>query len=702
MPLQFGNILGNARAELDTQMLEKAFVDTTDYQTLLANQDFNFVVGRRGTGKSAICKKLHQNFIENKNIMLITEIPKEHFILEYQYLLNKVANDYRVAKAISKLVWKNHILLEVIKKIKIHYKGNKIIITDEFLRSYYEKHKNIIDCDVAARYTTILREIVNNNSSGPELPSIIASTYQTDKVEVSVKKTLSDIGSLVVALYDGLDEGWTPTIIATAILGGLAAAASDFSNSHSNIHITLFIRDNMFRSLANLDGDFSKHIEGNTIRLHWDENSLLNLIAKRLRFILKMEDVESDIKVWNRFAARELSNRNGFQSCLKNTLYRPRDILVLLNSAYQVAAREGRENIVGKDIDISARTISQNRLSDLLKEYETVLPGLKDFISPFHGCPASNTYSSVISILNDACSNTDYSKPESIDFALFNSGKEIFSALYSIGFIGVLDNTTGGYVFCHDGSAAGTLSIPHEQLTIIHPCYWKALEVTDELSSNEIIVQINDEHEGQDKNELGDIRLKRLGSIIGELPKIPLGHDGSEEFPLWVLKSIRILFAGKLSNIQPNPNKGGIRQRDIVACNLGNSSFWNRILTDFQSRQIIFEVKNYEVLKSEDFNQILSYSTGESGEYGKFIIVVSRNSNENPSSVEIGRIKSLWFEHQRRIMILPAQVIARCLSKMRSQRKYDYTDDYLSKTMDTYARSYLNLKHESKFRKKMK
>jgi hypothetical protein len=226
-----------------------------------------------------------------------------------------------------------------------------------------------------------------------------------------------------------------PNIIATAILGGLAAAASYFSNSQSSIHITLFIRDNMFRSLANFDSDFSKHIEGNTIRLHWDENSLLNLIAKRLRIILKMEDVESDIKVWNRFAARELSSRDGFQACLKNTLYRPRDILVLLNSAYQVAVREGRKNIVGKDIDISARTISQDRLNDLLKEYETVLPGLKDFISPFYGRRTSNTYSSVISLLDDACSNIDYSKPESADFALFNSGKEIFLHFIVLGLL---------------------------------------------------------------------------------------------------------------------------------------------------------------------------------------------------------------------------------------------------------------------------
>jgi len=183
-----------------------------------------------------------------------------------------------------------------------------------------------------------------------------------------------------------------------------------------------------------------------------------------------------------------------------------------------------------------------------------------------------------------------------------------------------VDNSTGGYVFCHDGSATGTQSISDEQLTIIHPCYWKALEITNEMSSNEVVIQINDEYEVQGKNELLDARLRRLGAILGELPKIPLGHEGCEKFPLWVFNSIKILFAGKLYNIQMKPNEGGILRRDIVATNLAKTFFWERILNDFQSRQIIFEVKNYEGLKPEDFQQVLSYATGE---YGKFIIVVT-------------------------------------------------------------------------------
>ena len=48
-----GNILGAGRAEADSVMLAKAFIETADYRALIQSDDFNFVVGRRGTGKSA-------------------------------------------------------------------------------------------------------------------------------------------------------------------------------------------------------------------------------------------------------------------------------------------------------------------------------------------------------------------------------------------------------------------------------------------------------------------------------------------------------------------------------------------------------------------------------------------------------------------------------------------------------------------------
>jgi hypothetical protein len=68
----------------------------------------------------------------------------------------------------------------------------------------------------------------------------------------------------------------------------------------------------MFRALAHEDDDFTRHIEGHTLRLQWDQESLFGMVVARLRVVLGMESSENDVKVWNRFAQKELQGRDGF------------------------------------------------------------------------------------------------------------------------------------------------------------------------------------------------------------------------------------------------------------------------------------------------------------------------------------------------------------------------------------------------------
>ena len=97
------------------------------------------------------------------------------------------------------------------------------------------------------------------------------------------------------------------------------------------------------------------------------------------------ENIENNIKVWNRFVHGGLKSKSGFRSCLNYTLYRPRDIIVLLNTTFSQVARGDRYEIGTKDIEISSIQISNDRLNDLLKEYDTVFPGLKPLINIFKG-----------------------------------------------------------------------------------------------------------------------------------------------------------------------------------------------------------------------------------------------------------------------------------------------------------------------------
>lgn len=62
------NWLGDARAEHDHSMLDTAFHEWQDYKSIRDANDRFIVVGRRGTGKSALTYKLQQEW-EEKNTL---------------------------------------------------------------------------------------------------------------------------------------------------------------------------------------------------------------------------------------------------------------------------------------------------------------------------------------------------------------------------------------------------------------------------------------------------------------------------------------------------------------------------------------------------------------------------------------------------------------------------------------------------------
>lgn len=697
MPPTLGNLLGAAQAEADQLMLRRAFIETPDYQALFHTTDYNYVVGRRGTGKSAIYQRLKMDFAGDTGVVLIAEEPQDYEMLEFQALLAKLTDDYRVLRPISRLLWTVHFLIEASARVSKHYKFSKSKRVS-FLSDYLKQYSALVARNGSSRCVAILRDLIKEGVSAQEIPRTIAERYQVGEATEALHETLEETGLQIVLLYDRLDEAWVPDSIPVVILGGLARAASDYREKRFPLYPGLFVRDNMFRALAQFDDDFTRHIEGHTLRLHWDEASLFHLVTARLRVVLELEEVESEVKVWNRFAHRELHDREGFAKCLRYTLYRPRDILVLLNEAYANARRDNRDAIIEKDVEKSATIISQHRLEDLCKEYDKVLPGLRIFVSAFHGKPAQQTFTQVVAQLDEIAAENDYSEVASRDLVLFENGGAMFSALYSVGFVGLRDKVIGTYTFCHDGTMSALISIEANRETLVHPCYWKALDVSVANEQDEVLIQINDEYEVPRSDEPIDLRLQRLGRLPEELSGIQTGQAGSSAFEVWSLRAVKLLFSGSLANSELKPNPANaLNQRDVVATNTTKSTFWRRVYEDYQSRQVLFECKNYEELTPDDFRQVLDYSTGE---YGRFAIVVRRGRNDTLTENEKNRIKALFFEHKRLIMIVPVTLFVLCIRKLRTPKKYDYAEFTMSKHLDYIVRSVLSLTHTPKYKLK--
>src|SRR5262245_55523818 len=116
-----GNLLGAARAEIDG-LLARAFVATADFRALTQTQDFNYVVGRRGTGKTALFQKVTEHYRGAERTLLNAEAPQEHHAPQFQNLLSAAGIDYRLLRGISRLAWKTHLLFEALGHIRTNYK----------------------------------------------------------------------------------------------------------------------------------------------------------------------------------------------------------------------------------------------------------------------------------------------------------------------------------------------------------------------------------------------------------------------------------------------------------------------------------------------------------------------------------------------------------------------------------------------------
>jgi hypothetical protein len=193
------------------------------------------------------------------------------------------------------------------------------------------------------------------------------------------------------------------------------------------------------------------------------------------------------------------------------------------------------------------------------------------------------------------------------------------------------------------------------------------------------------------RSETPEIRKRKLRELITQLHTLKEGEEDAGKFEQWCLSAVQIVFATGIVNAQLHPNKNLTQRRDVVGRNTGHTDAWRRILDDYGSRQVIFEVKNYSSdLGPGEYRQMLSYLSGEHGRIG-FIINRSKHPNLEKGR-ELQWVREIYHEHERRVVLkLPALLIANWLSKLETPQKHDVADRGLGSLLDIYERMYVRL-----------
>ncbi|WP_434058106.1 P-loop ATPase, Sll1717 family [Enterobacter kobei] len=656
----------------------------------LESYDRCIVVGRRGTGKSALVHMLSKHWHAKPKTHVMTISPIEEQIIGLRDVVSLFGENYLHIKAGSKLAWRYAIYMELLSEIASHYRMKNDLdykSVEKHLLSWGAKRQNISG--------KIRKKLISILDTGKDVKpatriSDLSDNFELDLLEEVLFEAISKSNHQFVIFADRLDEGYTPDDLGVAIVDGFIQSVIDIKqNLQEKVIAFAFVRDNIHRAISKMDPDFTRNIEGQVLRLHWDEYNLFNLVCNRMRVAFN-STIENNTRVWNAYTANELQSNMGFKEALKLTLYRPRDILVLLNDAFLRAATHDRTKIIIDDIKATANTISQNRLNDLLKEYENVFPALDIFTSLFGNKRPDFTIAEASEIISQAFDIKEVNdKMKLQDILLFEGPVQVIQRLYSVGFFGLYNQQSSSYVFCHDGKEPEKEFTPGSKL-LLHPCYWLALSVHESDITPETADDIHDEYDIEVSSVSEEQRKQRIGALLQELNNIPEGKEGAVDFEAWALKAIKILFATNLTNIELHSNKNGLQQRDIIATNLADTPVWKRILTDYQSRQVVFEIKNYKTLGADEYRQVNSYLFKD---YGRLAFIINRDHSENlEKHKELIWVKELYDNHNKLVIKLPSKFLERHLSKMRSPQKHDEVNKQLSKLLDLYIRSYLNNK----------
>ncbi|MFG3448831.1 P-loop ATPase, Sll1717 family [Stenotrophomonas sp. NPDC047960] len=675
------NAFGDVRGENDHKALDESFYEWQDYRTLFESVDRFIVVGRRGTGKSAITYRLSKVWSARKT-PVIKIAPVEEQMIGLRPLAQIFGEGLSKMRAGIKIAWKYAILMEIACELQSDYKLKRYVETSSQLSEKVADWRRR-GATAVERVRSILKEFRGQVAGEDERIAELPAFLSVERITGEISKILSDSGQEYVLLVDRLDEGYEPDVVGTSIIDGILYGTDEVRSALSgHFRAIVFIRDNMLRAIEAEDKDFTRNLESQVLRLHWDPQELFYMVAKRIRYAFGISK-ESDVKAWNAITANELHGREGFKRCLRLTLYRPRDVIALLNTAFYQAQRQGRTTLIEADFDESAKSISLTRFNDLGKEYEAVFPGLRALTSSFSSGEAKLRLFEVQERISTVMNSSALTVAEAQHFQILGSAQEVLKALYGIGFIGIYDKQIASFVYSHDGKRFGK-SLAPEDILMIHPCYWPALNISGfELTQGEA-EEIYDEYEIAIESQSGEQRKRILGQLMSELNTIPEGVPGAPQFEVWCKKAVEIAFSKQLSNIQLRPNANATQRRDIVATNQGGG-VWRRVLDDYKTRQVVFEVKNYAKIGVDEFRQVFSYLGRE---YGDLAFIICRDAEFGlRKGAELDAFRE-FYNKGRVIIKFPAQQLVTILSKLRSPEKVDAGELAVERLLDTYVRMY--------------
>ena len=391
------SIQNNWKLDAKLERIEDYFYITDEYDKIMNGSKF-YIIGRKGSGKSAIAEYISNTQTAN---MFSKKLSFKNFPFNTLYSCEN-PDFTRPNQYIS--LW----------KLIIYTHIGRLMLKDHSISSHsYETLRKIFpfeDCenvDKEINKTVIKSFNLNLLGTGGGIECSKTNSYDMlnfyQKIEILEPIIKNEIGkNKYFILFDELDEDFKAfetqkekndyLNLITSLFKATQDIKSIFKNNIHQICPIIFLRNDIYNLIE--DSDKNKW-EDFSIRIEWGSQKIKKLLAHRLSKTLELEEVLPFEIIWNKLFSKEKMILGGnkkrriqiFDYISRSTQMRPRDFVKLITACASVASEENYKFIGPSAVKKADKKFSIYFRDELVDEIQGYIPEIRKIftiLSTFH------------------------------------------------------------------------------------------------------------------------------------------------------------------------------------------------------------------------------------------------------------------------------------------------------------------------------
>ena len=393
--------VGDPMAENEMTTLAAYYLDTDEFGRVLRGEA-NLVVGRKGTGKTALFTQVRDRIRGNKQNIVVDLKPEGYQLKK----LREEIVDYITEGAQEHLFtafWEYLLYLEIMYKIlekDEHRFYRDPAITDKYrkLNELYEANRRGGEGDFSERLLGLAESIAFEFSTGYGQPDQPKRLTQTEITELIHAKYLREIKTNVIdylrmksslwILFDNLDKGWPPNgidridaLILRCLIDAGKKIKRDIERAGVGAVCVVFVRNDVYEVLMSKTADFGKEIR---VAIDWTQREILREMINRR---ISKDRIDTFESTWTRYYVPLFKGEASFEFFLDRSLMRPRNLIKMISHTRGYAINKRSEIIDADAIEKGLVVYANDVLKEADQELSDVFPKAHDLLYRFFGLP---------------------------------------------------------------------------------------------------------------------------------------------------------------------------------------------------------------------------------------------------------------------------------------------------------------------------